>query len=53
MNKIVPPDEITKNQSACANGAKFKPGRQKGEAILAYTFTAAFRVKRKCYYILR
>jgi len=53
MNKIVSRDEITKNQSACANGATFKPGRLNGEGILAYTFTAVFRVKRKCYYIFR
>jgi len=53
MNKIVGPDGITKNQSACATGATFKPGRLYGEALLAYTFTAASRVKRKCYYIRR
>jgi len=53
MNKINAPDEITKNHSACANGAKFKPGRRNGQALLAFTFTAASRVKWKCYYILR
>jgi hypothetical protein len=53
MNKIVAPAANAKNQSAWVIGAKFKPKRRNNEALLAYTFTSACRVKRKCYYIFR